>query len=604
MAYAHPDVTLFNLLMGMLAHLPRLEQLQTDYSRLQQLSDDMPISIGKILEDNARQYADRPAIFFEDLSYTHAEFNALVNQYAHTFADHGIAKGSVVVVFLENRLETVLLISALAKLGAVASLINANQRAAVLLHSIKADQGQHFVIGEDRIDAFEDIRPDLNLSETDILFWMINRGDQELPKDYLPLADLVQKAPSENLACTQNICLGDRFANIFTSGTTGMPKASKQTHRKWYACYLWYGKLNMNLNAHDVLYVALPFFHTNAMIVAWPSAAAGGAAMVIRRKLSISNFWKDVKRYDVSAFIYIGEVCRYLMNKPESPSDAQHRIRAIIGNGLRPDIWKAFKQRFHIQQVNELYGASDGTVAFTNFFNLDCTVGVSMADYAIVRYDVDNEEVQRNSDGFMERVEIGQAGLLLGHLTEQTHVPGYVNPAKNKERILHDVFEAGDRWFNMGDLVRDIGCGHVQFADRLGDTFRWKGENVSTAEVEAIINQLPEVSHSAVYGVSLPHIDGRAGMTSIMSPQAVEEFDLGRFARILRDQLPSYAVPMFLRFVQEFDKTATHKIKKSVLKQEGIEHMDPIFVLLPGGEAYEALSPSTRQDIQQGRIRF
>lgn len=604
MAYTHPDVNLFNLLMSMLAKVPQMEQLQADFLTLQQLSDDMPISIGSVLEDNAKRFADRPAIYFEDFSYTHAEFNALVNQYAHTLADHGIHKGDVVVVFLENRLETVLLIASLAKLGAVASLINANQRGAVLLHSIKADQGHHFVIGEERVEAFEEIREELGLSGEDVLFGMINQEISDFPSDYLDLASLVQGASTENPDSVRDICLGDRFTNIFTSGTTGMPKASKQTHRKWYACYLWYGKLNMQLHSQDVMYVALPFFHTNALIVAWPSAAAGGAAMAIRRKLSISNFWKDVERYDVSAFIYIGEVCRYLMNRPPSSSDTQHRIRAVVGNGLRPDIWKAFKQRFNIQQVNELYGASDGTVAFTNFFNLDCTVGVSLADYAIVKYDVDEEAITLNEDGFMQRVEIGEAGLLIGRLTELSHVPGYVNRAKNKERILLNVFEKGDRWFNMGDLLRDIGCGHAQFVDRIGDTFRWKGENVATAELEAIINQLPEVSHSAVYGVSLPHIDGRAGMVSIMSSLSIEKFDFHAFAQTLKQQLPSYAVPIFLRIVQEFDKTATHKIKKSVLKQEGIRSEDPIFVLLPGEQSYQRLSLPLREEIRLGKIRF
>jgi len=522
-------------------------------NELLELNDSDLISIGGILEKNAILYKDKTAILYENLSYTHFEFNALINRYAHVFQQHGIKKGTVAVVFLENRLETLVLISALAKLGAVASLINANQKGAVLKHSIETDQGDYFIIGEERIADFEAVRPELKNLENTTFFELKNHGAAPTPPDYVPLSELIKTASTENLPITKTITLGDRFANVFTSGTTGMPKASIQTHKKWYLCYHWYGQVNMGIQSDDVFYVPIPFFHTNAMIVAWPSAASGGAALAIRRKLSISNFWKDVTKFNVSAFIYIGEICRYLMNKPPAETDTTHRIQKVVGNGLRPDIWKAFKKRFNIPEVYELYGASDGIVSYTNVFNLDCTVGLCRSEYAIVKYDVDNEVPYQNAAGLMEKVAIGEAGLLLGQITEATPFPGYVNKAKNQEKILRNVLIKGDQWFNTGDLIRDLGFHHAQFVDRLGDTFRWKGENVSTAELEAILNQFPEVAHSAVYGVALPHTDGKAGMATIHSAVPLAVFDFTQFAKAAKKALPSYAVPIFLRFVSDFE---------------------------------------------------
>lgn len=596
-----------DLLLGMAIKTPQLEIVKSSVDELLELKDSTPISIGHILEKNAIDFKDKTAILYEDLHYTYFEFNALVNQYAHIFWDHGIRKGTVVVVFLENRLETLLLISALAKLGAVASLINANQKGAVLKHSIETDQGDYFVIGEERIADFEAIRPSLKNIENTTFFGLKNYGKTAMPDRYLPLAELIQTADTDNLPITQTISLGDRFANIFTSGTTGMPKASIQTHKKWYLCYHWYGRVNMNINSEDVFYVAIPFFHTNAMIVAWPATFSGGAALAIRRKLSISNFWKDVQKFNVSAFIYIGEICRYLMNKPAAATDTQHRVQKIVGNGLRPDIWKAFKKRFNIPEVYELYGASDGIVSYTNVFNLNCTVGLCRSEYAIVKYDIDNDEPYRNVDGLMEKVAVGDAGLLLGQITEATPFPGYVNKAKNREKILHNVLVQGDQWFNTGDLVRDIGFHHGQFVDRLGDTFRWKGENVSTAELEAILNKFPAINHSAVYGVSLPKIDGKAGMATISSPHSPDNFDFKTFTEMVKTALPPYAVPIFLRFVGDFEKTATHKIKKSVLKKEEIRVFSddaPIYVLLPKALTYTKMTAEIANQIENGAILF
>lgn len=595
-----------DLVPGLLSLLWRLPTVISSFRASMAMQPDDRMSIGTILERNAEKYPEKPAILFEDERYTHREYNEWINRYAHYFIELGMKRGDVAVVILENRPEILIVIGALAKIGAVASLINTNQRGRVLLHSVTLDPGKIIIVGEEMLEAFEEIRGELNLQE-DKLYFLRDRDGRPAPGGYLDLAELVKNFPSSNPATTGEVMLKDRFANVFTSGTTGMPKASIQTHRRWFACMYVFGGLDMNLKSNDVMYVSIPFFHTNALIVAWPPAARGGAALAIRRRFSVSNFWKDIHKFNATAFIYIGEICRWLMNQPPSPDDRRNRVKQIVGNGLRPDIWKAFKKRFGISKVFELYGAADGTAGFTNMLNIDCTVGWSPSVYAMVRYDPENDAPLRDENGFMQKVELGESGLLIIEITDTAPFDGYTDKSANEKKIFRDVFEKGDAWYNSGDLLRDIGYRHAQFVDRLGDTFRWKGENVSTTEVEEVINSFPYVSGSTVYGASVPGTDGRAGMAAIISDTGPGNFDSRGMAAAMRDALPSYAVPIFLRFLTEFDTTATHKVKKSQLKSEGMDPSrvnGPLYVLLPDAPEYVPLTQEIYDEIVSGKYRL
>jgi acyl-CoA synthetase (AMP-forming)/AMP-acid ligase II len=351
----------------------------------------------------------------------------------------------------------------------------------------------------------------------------------------------------------------------------------------------------------------LPFFHTNALALSWPPVFANGSAVAIRRKFSVSNFWSDVRKYNDTSWCYIGELCRYLMNQPPQPDDRDNPLDKIIGNGLRPDIWQAFKNRFGIAKVYEIYGAAESNLYFVNLLNLDCTVGQCRLPYAIVKYDVDEDTAIRDKNGFMQRVEVGQTGLLLGEISETNPFVGYTSKAATESKIIHDVFSNGDSWFNTGDLMRNIGYGHVQFVDRTGDTFRWKGENVSTTEVEAVANTLSQVSLSTVYGVKMPGGDGRAGMIAIIPECSPEAFDLKELGDHFQGALPAYAVPKFLRLNKNLECTPTHKIKKVELKKEGFDPgrvNDALYVLLPGETQYQPLTEDIHQNILKGKYRF
>jgi citronellyl-CoA synthetase len=601
------NIGLGDLISGMASVIPRIPALIVDGISTLILRDDDRISVGKILEENARKYANKPAILFEDTVLTHRELNDLVNRYAHYFLSLGIKPGQVVVVFLDNRPETLYITAALAKIRAIASLVNSNQRSKVLLHSISLKHDQIFAIGSELLDDFEEVRPQIAGNGKLLMLGISDVDNAVFPNGYRDVKREIQHQPDTNIPGVKDIRAKTPFSYIFTSGTTGMPKASVQTNRKWVMCRNWFGRINLALNSDDVIYVSIPFFHANALLIAWSCSAASGAAMAIRRKFSVSEFWNDVRRYNASSFIYIGEICRYLMNAPPSEKDQQHRVRKIIGNGMRPDIWNSFRERFNIPEVIEFYASSDGNLSFANTLNIDCSVGWCASTFAIVEYDTEQDEPIRDKKGFMKKVKTGGVGLMLSEITDIFPFAGYVDEAENERKLFRNVFQKGDTWFNTGDLMRDIGFKHTQFVDRVGDTFRWKGENVATAEVEEIIHQYPAVESCAVYGVSIPHTDGRAGMAAIVPACDMTAFDMTGFSMYLKEELPFYAVPVFVRFCACFEMTDTYKIKKTSLKKAGFDNTDPeeiIYVLLPGAQTYQLLIPDVLRQIEKGKCGF
>lgn len=556
-------------------------------------------SIGKILEENAIRFRDKPAILFEDRAYSYHEFNEIVNTYAHLFLHHGVKRGQVVIVYLENRPEVLFVVGALAKIGAIASMINSNQRSQVLAHSINQDNDGYYVVGEELLGAFQDVQNDIVSPGRKVFIGIEDTGKVEFPKEFVTLDHVIHRFPTTNIKGVKEMKSGTSFAYIFTSGTTGMPKASIQKHRKWVQCMYWFGKVNLNLSSDDVIYVSIPFYHANALLIAWSSAAVAGAAMAIRRKFSVSEFWKDCIRYEATSFIYIGDILRYLYNAPESEWDRKHQVTKIIGNGLRPDIWKSFKYRFNIPEVYEFYASSEGNMTFTNTFNLDHTVGWCATNYEIVEYDREKGEPIYDSKGFMKKVKWGEVGLMLFEISDQYPFVGYVKKEESQKKIYKNVFKNGDSWFNTGDIMRNIGFLHAQFVDREGDTFRWKGENVSTAEVEEIINSYPDVEGSAVYGVDIPHADGKAGMAAILLKHDIQ-FDWEDFETYLESELPSYAIPVFIRIEKKFEYTSTFKVIKKSLKEESYNQSSvPVWVKRNRGENYTSLTEGLLNAISQ-----
>ena len=563
---------------------------------------DSEVSIGAIFEETVQKFPEQICVYYLDRKWTYQEFDEWCNRLANHFVAIGIKKGDVVAVLLENRPELLAVSMALSKIGGIAALLNTAQRNKPLIHSIQLAQPKLLLIDQNLINNYNEIKNTLNFPNN-LVFSIadeLKRTSSQLKAFDIKSFQYSNQKPNYQ----PKIFAKDPAMYIYTSGTTGLPKASIISHGRWLKGYSAFGLTSLRLNEKDILYVPLPFFHATAMVVCWSSVVAGGAAIVIKNKFSVSDFWKDIHKYQVTGFGYVGEMCKYLLNTPENPLEKNSTLKKMIGNGLRPDIWQKFKQRFNIEQVAEFYASSEGNIAFFNVFNLDQTMGFSITSYAIVKYDIEKGAPKLDKNGFMQKVKTNGVGLLIGEINERYPYDGYTEKSKTEQTILRNVFTKGDAWFNTNDLVRDMGFGHTQFVDRLGDTFRWKGENVSTQEVEGIINLIDNVEESIVFGVEIPGCNGRAGMAKIILKEN-KALDMDNLYRLLSNELPAYAVPIFVRIARDAAITSTFKHQKSELKKEGFDIniiKDDVYVLK--NKQYILLDKDFHEEICKGDIRF
>ena len=570
-----------------------------------------PTGLGIAFEKAVKRNPQGIALLFEDQSYSYRALNEWANQIAHYYLSLGAKKGDVIAVMVENRPELIATIVALAKIGVTIALVNTSQVGKVLAHSINLVNPIAVIVGEEVRAAIDEIRQDLNVAQ-DRFHWFADQETRKhagtAPKEYVNLAQQIDQFPKFNPSTTRTVTGKDGLFYIYTSGTTGLPKAVIFTHSRWTLAYGTYGHI-LNLGKNDVMYVTLPLYHATGVVVCWCGVIAGSATLAVRRKYSTSAFWKDVQKFNASAIGYVGELCRYLIDAPTTELDRAHRVTKMIGNGMRPNIWGKFKERFGVQEVLELYASSEGNVGFSNIFNFDNTVGFSPTPYAIVEFDKEKNELVRDKKGHCKKVKTGEVGLLIGKITSRSPFDGYTDPEKNKSVILKDVFTKGDSYFNTGDLVRDIGFRHAQFVDRLGDTFRWKGENVSTTEVENMVCEYHKIAEAVVYGVEIPNTNGRAGMAAItlVDGEELNEADLSAMVNVFKKYLPSYAIPVFLRVQAKVETTGTFKYQKNKLKEDAFnpaKTSERLLVLLPGATAYCDVNAEIFNNIQNYQYRF
>ncbi|OMC37757.1 long-chain-acyl-CoA synthetase [Mycobacterium sp. GA-1841] len=542
-------------------------------------------SIGKVFQERAAQYADRVFLKFGDERITYREANETVNRYAAVLAAKGVGHGDVVGVMLRNSPDAVQLMLAIVKCGAVAGMLNYHQRGKVLAHSIGL------------LDATAVI------AETDLIEHVTECGAEAnglMTVD--ELRRLAATAPTTNPASTSAVLAKDKAFYIFTSGTTGMPKASVMTHYRWLRALAGFGGLGLRLHSDDTLYCCLPLYHNNALTVSVGSALNSGAALALGKSFSASRFWDEVISYDATAFVYIGEICGYLLNQPPKPTDRAHKVRVIVGNGLRPAIWDEFTQRFGIDRVCEFYAASEGNTAFVNVFNVSKSTGICPSPVAFVEYDADSGEPARGADGRLRKVKRGEPGLMLSKISALQPFDGYTDKSATEKKLVRNAFKEGDVWFNTGDLMRSQGFGHAAFADRLGDTFRWKGENVATTEVEAAVASNPLIEECTVFGVEVPGAGGRAGMAAVQLKDG-KEFDGKALADAFYGHLPGYAVPLFIRVVPELAHTSTFKSQKVDLRKQGYgsDIEDPLYVLAGRDEGYVPFYAEYPDEVTAGK---
>ncbi|MET0847291.1 MAG: long-chain-acyl-CoA synthetase [Pseudomonas sp.] len=570
-----------------------------------------PCGLGWTFEQATMRNPDGPALLQGDVTLSYAQVNQWANRIAHHLIAQDIHKGDVVAVFLENRPELLVTILAVAKVGAISALLNTSQTRDTLAHSLNLVAPAAIIVGEELVPAFNGVRERVPIEPRRT--WFIADQDTyrhpgNAPEGFINLMSASAQAPSENPPSSQQVFFDDPCFYIYTSGTTGLPKAGVFKHGRWMRSSASFGQIALNMQPQDVVYCTLPLYHATGLCVCWGSAISGAAGFAIRRKFSASQFWNDVRKYQATTIGYVGELCRYLVDQPPSADDSQHRVTKMIGNGLRPGAWREFKTRFAVDHICELYAASDGNIGFTNILNFDNTIGFSLMAWELVAYDHDSGLPTRDAKGFMRKVAKGEQGLLLARIDDKAPLDGYTDPQKTQKVVLHDVFTQGDRYFNTGDLLRNIGFGHAQFVDRLGDTYRWKGENVSTTEVENILLQHPNISEAVAYGVEIQNTNGRAGMAAITPAESLATLDFSELLAFARQHMPAYAVPLFLRVKVKMETTGTFKYQKTRLKDEAFDPGktgdDPIYAWLPGTQTYVQVTPQLLADIHGGAFRY
>ena len=563
----------------------------------------LPVLIGRLAE----RFGEAPALLTTDTSWSYRALAAACNRYARWGLSRGLTPGDTVCLMMTSCSEYLAIWLGLTRIGVTVALINTNLRGSVLAHSLQVVSPRAVIAGASLAAAVSEL-PDALAPAVEC--WTHGAHGTAAPR----LDEEVASLSGDPLKPTESPLptLADRALCIYTSGTTGLPKAANISHFRLLQWSHWFAGL-MDVQPADRMYNCLPLYHSVGGVVATGATLVGGGAVVLRERFSASAFWKDMVAERCTLFQYIGELCRYLLNSPSQEDESRHVLRLACGNGLRGDVWKSFQERFRIPQVLEYYAATEGNFSL---YNVEGRVGAigrippflaHRLAVALVQFDVAAQEPLRDASGRCVRCAPGEVGEALGQIVasnELTRFEGYTEGAASAKKILRDVFAAGDAWYRTGDLMRQDAHGFFYFIDRVGDTFRWKGENVSTTEVEAILTGLPGIREAAVYGVTMPGAEGRAGMAALV---VTPDFDLAALRRALAERLPEYARPVFLRIVSSFELTGTFKLRKQDLAAEGYDPArvrDALYVSDATHDAYLTLDAARHAQLAAGTLRL
>jgi fatty-acyl-CoA synthase len=559
-----------------------------------------------LVEDWSKREPDRPSLISEAETFSYRTLAERINRYARWALSAGIEAGDTVCLLMPSRPDYIAAWLGITKVGGVVALINTKLVGLSLSHCINVADADHVILADDLAGVFEGALPYLNRAPK---IWIHGQGNEASIDAVLDGVDGSPLSPTER----RGVTISDRALLIYTSGTTGLPKAASVSHRRILNWGGWFAGLT-DASSEDRLYDCLPVYHSVGGIVAPCSMLTAGASVVLSDKFSANNFWHDIVRWDCTLFQYIGELCRYLLKAPVSEFESQHRLRLACGNGLRGDIWEAFQARFAIPRILEFYAATEGNFSLYNVEGKPGAIGrippllAHRFPAAIVRLDVERGMPVRAENGLCIPCARGEVGEAIGRIGTAdaggARFEGYTDATETEKKILRDVLAPGDAWFRTGDLMRLDESGYFHFVDRVGDTFRWKGENVATSEVSEAIVECPGVVDATTYGVEIPGADGRAGMAAIVVD---DRFDLKEFQNHLSRRLPAYACPVMIRICAALDTTETFKQKKHQLSREGFDPRlvtDPLFSRDPKSGAYVPIDAPGYALIVEGSIRL
>ena len=556
------------------------------------------------IEELAHSQPDAEALISERGTFTFRTLAERSRRYARWALEQDLAKGETVCLLMPNRPEYMAIWLGITSVGGVVSLINTQLRGPSLAHCIDIVAPAHVIVAKEFVEH-------LRSAELRGLTKIWSHGRAEgLGREALRIDREIERfSPSPLMKGERRIVtIADRALTIYTSGTTGLPKAANVSHRRLMQWSLWFAGL-MNTGPDDRMYDCLPMYHAIGGVAAPGALLVRGGAVVLREKFSVGEFWNDVTDWNCTLFQYIGELARYLVNAPSHPRERKHRLRLVCGNGLRADIWEKFQARFEIPRILEFYAATEANVSLYNVEGKTGAVGrvppflSHRAAPALVRFDDASGEPARDCDGHCIRCGNDEIGEAIGRIGAGAEFEGYSSAADTERKILRNVFEPGDAWYRTGDLMRRDAGGYFYFVDRIGDTFRWKGENVATLEVADALMAFAGVREASVYGVAVPGTEGAAGMAALVADGAL---DFAGLRAHLSRRLPPYARPLFLRLQDRIDTTSTFKPQKTELKRQGFDLTvvrDPIYFDDPEQGAYVPLDAALYERIDAGKVR-
>ena len=522
--------------------------------------DNKKLSLLNFFDNNVKKRPNDIAFIFEGVEITWKEADEQTNKYAGFLKSQNINKGDCFAILMDNSPDFLMLLLASFRVGSLAALINTTVSGEGLKHVIGISNVKLITAGASHLEKLSSALGDSDLKNIPI-FGM--EDNEKIPDQ---VEDIKKLSRQFSTFIPYQPIMKDVAAYIFTSGTTGLPKAALVDHAKLVKGSFAGHFLCFNFNKNDRLYMTLPLYHSTGLILGWAASLRSGCPNVIKSKFSASDFWNDVKKYNVNKFIYVGELCRYLMNLPPSDGDRDNPITQISGNGLRPDIWESFQKRFNINKIVEIYGATEAVGMTINSFGRSGMIGRKRSDSTIIHCNKDDGSPILNDEGFCTKVSEGETGLYIQKISSSAKFQGYLDAQASNKKILQNVFKTGDQYFNTGDLITLHDNNWLSFADRVGDTYRWKSENVSTMEVAAILNNASGVMDCNVYGVQVDSAEGKAGMAAM---NVSDEFSFISFIEHVNKNLNTFQKPYFLRLTKEMQTTGTFKHQKEDLKKQG-----------------------------------
>jgi fatty-acyl-CoA synthase len=566
------------------------------------------VTLPAIIVDRAGKFGAAPALLSEQQVLTYRDFNARANRYGRWALAHGLARGGVMCLLMANCPEYLSIWLGVTRVGGIVALVNTSLRGASLEHAVRLAEPSHIIVASELVDTLAAILPRLS---PNLRCWVHGGASYDMPWIENEISSY-QSADIDASECPPPT-VGDLALYLYTSGTTGLPKAAPISHFRLMQWSHWFAGMTAAATT-DVMYDCLPMYHSVGGIIAPGAMLVAGGSVVVRDRFSVSRFWDDVVHHECTMFQYIGELCRYLAAAPPHPREREHRLRLCCGNGMRGEVWKSLQQRFGIPEVIEFYAATEANFSLFNCDGEPGAIGrippflAHRLPTALVRLQPETAEPLRDRDGLCIRCGTDEVGEAIGKIPDDRsqlsgRFEGYTDAEASARKILRNVFVRGDAWYRSGDLMRKDRRGYFYFIDRIGDTFRWKGENVSTMEVADMIARCPGVLEVVVCGVTLPGTEGRAGLAAIVIDAT---FDLARLHAHLGASLPDHAWPLFLRIRSEIEVTGTFKPQKQRIAEEGYDPAtitDALYFNDRRSSAFVPLGLALYHALQSGTVR-